>query len=167
MKNGDHFHKLQAVIMPVLLLVAISGAAFADGPGYSYGDGESKNAACMTCHGDQARVDKARFIDPKELGRTTHSKFGCATCHDAVTASHPDGRGVDRTTSCGDCHGDVVTQYANDFHAQKVSCRGCHDPHRVYRAADISADEMNRQCGSCHREDFCINCHQQGKVGPD
>ena len=162
MKAGSHLQKPQSLIMSALLLAVIAGSALAQGPGFSYGDGERKNVACMSCHGDPARVGSARFIEPKDLGRTTHGKFGCTTCHDAVTASHPeDGRGVARTTTCGDCHGDIVAQYANDFHAQKASCRGCHNPHRVYRAEDVSADEMNRQCGGCHRKFKTLAAHSR------
>lgn len=161
MKSGDQFHKLQSLVMPVLLLAASVGTALAQEPGYSYGDGTSKNAACISCHGDATQVGKERFIDPKELGRTTHSRFGCTTCHDAVTASHPDGKGVQRTTSCVDCHGDIAALYAKDFHAKKVSCQGCHNPHKVYRAADISADEMNRQCGSCHNNIRILALHSR------
>jgi len=160
-KAEGHYHKLQSIIMPVLLLAATCGAAFAQGPGYSYGDGESKNAACLSCHGNPARVDKARFIEPKELGRTTHGRFGCTTCHDAVTASHPDGKGVLHTTTCGDCHGDIVAQNSNDFHVKSVACRGCHNPHRVYRAEDISADAINRQCGGCHNKIKILTTHSR------
>jgi len=160
-KAGDHFHKLQSIAISALLFAATSGAALAEGPGYSFGDGESKNAPCISCHGNAETVGKDRFIDPNELVHTTHGRFGCTTCHDAVTESHPDGRSIARTTNCGDCHGDVIARYGSDFHLQKVSCTGCHNPHRVFKSADISADEMNRQCGGCHHKIKILASHSR------
>ena len=152
MKTWCHIQRLQTIILPALLLACIAGVALAQGPGYSYGDGERKNVGCMACHSDPSRVGKARVIDPMALGHTTHGRFGCTTCHDTILPSHPDGRRSASTTNCGDCHGDVVAQYARDYHSQKASCVGCHNPHRVYSPEEISGDEMNRVCGGCHRK---------------
>ena len=96
------------------------------------------------------QVGSQNYINPTNFGHTTHAKFGCTTCHDTITSNHPDGKSVARTTSCGDCHGDIITQYSASIHAKKASCSGCHNPHRVYKPEEISATEMNKQCADCH-----------------
>ncbi|HEY6837437.1 MAG TPA: cytochrome c3 family protein [Geobacteraceae bacterium] len=74
---------------------------------------------------------------------------------------HPDGRPVPRTTSCGDCHADVVARYSKDYHARKAPCGGCHNPHRVYAPEEISGDEMNRVCSGCHRKHAITASHSR------
>jgi predicted CXXCH cytochrome family protein len=152
-KSGDLSAKIeQSMILLLLLLFCSAGAKHAVGADYSFGDGETKNAACMSCHGTDTKVTGKNLIDPTRFGHTTHAKFGCTTCHDAITGSHPDGKGVARTTSCKDCHRDVITQYSASIHSSKAPCSGCHNPHRVYKPDEISADDMNRQCSGCHNK---------------
>jgi hypothetical protein len=116
----------------------------------SFGDGVSKNAGCITCHGDKKAVDARVYIDPLKLGHTTHSRFGCTTCHDAITAAHPTVKSVARTTTCGDCHAAMTAEYARSPHSAKVSCGGCHNPHQVSQLVEVSGDDLNRQCTNCH-----------------
>lgn len=151
--------KIIATTLALLLLSSIAMAAQGGGPGFSFGDSTDKNVACMACHANQAKVSAKGFIDPQIFGRTTHSRFGCTTCHDAVTSSHPDGKAVSKTTSCGDCHTDIIEQYSQNFHARNAACSGCHNPHRVYRPEEISGDELNRQCGNCHKKEKITSSH--------
>ena len=144
-----------------LLFSGIAAGARAEVPGYSFGDNNGKNDSCMACHGNQAKVSAKGYIDPKKFGHTTHSKFGCTTCHDAVTSSHPDGKEVAMTTSCRDCHVDIIEQYSQNFHARHAACSGCHNPHRVFRPEEISGDELNRQCGNCHKKDKIASSHSR------
>lgn len=163
MESVNRSLKIQHISMTLalLLLFICAGGEQAVGADYSFGDNESKNVICVGCHGTQKIVGKKNYIDPKSFGHTTHAKFGCTTCHDAITGSHPDGKGVTRTTSCKDCHKDVVAQYSTTIHASKAPCSGCHNPHKVYRADEISADDMNRQCAGCHTKIKITATHAQ------
>ena len=140
-------HSVTIVIFVVFSLATGDKARAAD---YSFGDGTGKNEACIACHGNQAKVASQNFIDSKKFGHTTHAKFGCTTCHDTITSNHPNGKPVARTTSCGDCHGDIISQYSTSVHAKNASCSGCHNPHRVNSSSEIAATEMNKQCATCH-----------------
>lgn len=142
--------KKHCFIMGLLLVACIAGRSQATGGDYSFGDSVSKNIACISCHGNQVRVGSQRYINPTNFGHTTHAKFGCTTCHDAVTSNHPDGKPVARTTVCGDCHDDIISQYSASIHGAKATCSGCHNPHRVFSPGEISATGMNKQCGGCH-----------------
>ena len=153
----------RSIIIPaaLLLFVCITVGARAEGPGYSFGDSQGKNDACMACHGNQAKVAAKWYIDANKFSHTTHAKFGCTTCHDAITGSHPDGKTASFTTTCRDCHADTAAQYSQNFHAKNASCSGCHNPHRVYRPEEISGDELNRQCGNCHKQEKIVSSHSR------
>jgi predicted CXXCH cytochrome family protein len=127
----------------------------------SFGDSTNKNDACIACHGDQAKVGSKNYINPQSFGHTTHANFGCSTCHDKINSNHPDGKTSAHTTSCGDCHGDIINQYSSSVHATKASCNGCHNPHKVYSPGEISASEMNKQCASCHDNNKITASHSQ------
>jgi predicted CXXCH cytochrome family protein len=150
-----------SIIMVLLLVSTVVTRRLAQSGDYSFGDSVSKNVTCIACHGNQETVGSKNYINPTNFGHTTHAKFGCATCHDAITSSHPDGKKVTRTTSCGDCHADIITQYSASLHGAKTSCNGCHNPHRVYKPGEISAIEMNKQCAACHTKIKITASHAQ------
>ena len=139
----------QLLLLTLLLCPGIAGAVHSR-EAATFGDGVSKNAGCMKCHGDQKAVDARVYIDPLKLGHTTHARFGCTTCHDAITAEHPRVKSVARTTTCGDCHAAMTAEYAQSPHAAKVACGGCHNPHQVSQLVEVSGDDLNRQCHTCH-----------------
>lgn len=126
---------------------------------YSFGDGTGKNEACMACHRDQAKVSGRNYIDPKKFGHTTHSRFGCTTCHDTITSTHPGVKSAANTTGCADCHSDIISQYSSSIHAKNATCNGCHNPHRVNTANEIAATEMNKQCAACHDNNKITAAH--------
>lgn len=140
----------QSIIMVLFIVSCITAGVRAQASEFSFGDSTGKNDACIACHGDQAQVGSQYYINPTGFGHTTHAKFGCTTCHDNITGNHPDGKSVARTTGCGDCHGDIITQYSASIHGTKAACGGCHNPHKVYKPEEISATEMNKQCANCH-----------------
>ena len=139
-------------IVLLLTLLLCPGGAGADNSqeAATFGDGPSKNAGCIKCHGDNKAVSARVYIDPLKLGHTTHARFGCITCHDAITTAHPAVKAVARTTTCGDCHADVTVEYSRSPHAAKVSCGGCHNPHQVSELVEVSGDDLNKQCNKCH-----------------
>jgi hypothetical protein len=139
-------------IVLLLFLLLGPGGARADNAqeAATFGEGVSKNANCLACHGDRKAVAVRVYIDPLKLGHTTHARFGCTTCHDAITAAHPAVKSVARTTTCGDCHAAMTAEYAQSPHSAKVSCGGCHNPHQVSELTELSGDDLNRQCQKCH-----------------
>lgn len=138
--------------MLLLACLSIPCVAPAQNPGTtdSFGDGSSRNAGCIKCHGDRKKVGERNYIDPLKLGHTTHSRFGCSTCHDAVGADHPNGKPVAKTTRCGDCHGDMEQEYSRSPHAAYANCADCHNPHQVAVLDEVSGDDLDKQCNKCH-----------------
>lgn len=139
-----------SVIMALFMVFCIATGDKSLAADYSFGDSTTINGACIPCHENQAKVGSHNYIDPVKFGHTTHARFGCITCHDAIDINHPNVKSVAKTTSCGDCHADVATQYSESIHGSKASCSGCHNPHRVSNSSEIAATEMNKQCASCH-----------------
>lgn len=151
MKHGNRSILAKHSVFMVLLVVScISTVTLAQAADFSFGDSSVKNEACFSCHGNQTTVGSQNYIDPTNFGHTTHAKFGCTTCHDTITSNHPNGKSAKRTTSCSDCHGDIITQYSASIHGSKAPCSGCHNPHKVYKPDEISGVEMNKQCANCH-----------------
>ena len=137
-------------MMALFVVSCIATGYQAQAADFSFGDSTGKNEACFTCHGNQETVGSKNFIDAKNFDHTTHAKFGCTTCHDTLASNHPKGKSTARTTSCGDCHGDIITQYSASSHAKNASCSGCHNPHKVFKPEEISGVELNKQCANCH-----------------
>jgi predicted CXXCH cytochrome family protein len=161
-KTANHsFFKKQGIILVLLLMSCIATSSQTQGGDYSFGDSVSKNTDCISCHGNQAQVGSQNYIDPTNFGHTTHAKFGCKTCHDAISIGHPDGRSVARTTGCGDCHNDIISQYSASIHGDKASCSGCHNPHTVFSPKEISAAGMNKQCANCHDNNKIVASHSK------
>lgn len=150
-KNGNRsFLAKHSIIMVLCVASCILTGYQALAADFSFGDGTGKNEACFACHSNQSAVGSKNHIDPTSFGRTTHAKFGCTTCHDTIASNHPTGKSATRTTSCKDCHGDIITQYSASIHGSKASCSGCHNPHKVYKPEEISGVELNKQCANCH-----------------
>jgi len=147
--------------MALCLMNCIAAVSLTQGGDFSFGDSMSRNNDCIACHGNQAQVSKRNYIDPIKFGHTTHAKFGCKTCHDTISTSHPDGGPVARSTSCGDCHSDIITQYSASIHGDKTPCSGCHNPHAVFSPKEISAVGMNEQCSGCHDNNKIVASHSK------
>lgn len=136
--------------LAVATFTAAAGGAAAASPGFSFGDTAGKNADCLSCHGDAAKVKGARFIDPVKYAHTNHARIGCPACHDTVVSGHPAGKTTTPKTGCLECHGDIAAAYSRSNHAGKAECSGCHDPHRVNTPTEISGQDINRMCAACH-----------------
>ena len=150
-----------SIIMALFIVSCFTTGDQAQATVSSFGDSAGKNDTCIACHQNEAQVGSKNHINPINFGHTTHANFGCTTCHDTITSSHPDGTSVARTTSCGDCHGDIITQYSASIHGSKAACNGCHNPHKVYSPSEIAATEMNKQCAGCHSDIKITASHAQ------
>lgn len=162
MRHGDRsIPAKHSIMMVFFIIVCIAAVGQARATDSHFGDSAGKNDACIACHGNQAKVGTQNYINPQSFGHTTHANFGCTTCHDTITSTHPEGKPAARTTTCGDCHGDIIAQYSASIHAAKAACNGCHNPHRVYSPHEIAATEMNKQCAACHSDIKITASHAQ------
>lgn len=150
MKYGNGRQQMKRMLMLVSLLFPCFAFAQHSALTTSFGNGELKNAGCIKCHGDKKSVGERAYIDTVKLQHTTHSRFGCTTCHDGISKKHPDGEPVPRTTECAECHGDMAVEYSKSTHASKASCGDCHNPHQAAMLDEVSGDDLNMQCSKCH-----------------
>lgn len=140
----------------LLRFIALSGTLFitstatAANQGYSYGSTAGKSGNCLSCHANQETVGERYLIDPARYNHTSHARIGCPACHDAVSPVHPNGGNTSLKVDCLECHRETGDEYARSGHADKAVCGDCHKPHRVSNQQEISGQEMNRMCASCH-----------------
>lgn len=150
MKRGNVPQNIMQILILVSLIIPCLSYAQQPALTASFGDGEIKNSGCIKCHGVKSLVSERDYIDPIKLQHTTHSRFGCTTCHDGVSKDHPNGKPVANTTNCADCHDDLVIEYSKSGHAAKATCVECHNPHQVSNLTEVSGDDLNKQCSKCH-----------------
>jgi predicted CXXCH cytochrome family protein len=151
-----------SIIMALFIFSCITTVNQARAADPSVGNNTSKNEACMGCHSDQGTVGIQNYINPINFGQTSHAELGCKACHETIASNHPDGgKSAASKTTCGDCHGDIKTQYSASIHATKASCNGCHNPHSVYTAAESTATGMNKQCAGCHDNNKITASHSK------
>ena len=121
-----------------------------------------ENKTCMGCHGNKeikSPTGKNVHIDPLRFAATTHSIFGCSSCHDRVTPRHPADGSNPSKAICGDCHGPVYDEYSKSVHALKAGCNDCHNPHEVKLPIFMSGDEINGKCSKCHDARKTLKSH--------
>jgi hypothetical protein len=111
----------------------------------------AKGIACTHCHGDMSKIELAtREQLPKmEL---------CLTCHNSRRG------GLNAPSRCATCHltrpdTTLETQFASGVLRPSGTLRG--DTHSIDFKTHHSAVAQNdeRYCQNCHRQDFCLACH--------
>ncbi|RNC72732.1 MAG: cytochrome C [Desulfuromonadales bacterium] len=123
---------------------------------------EKPEDACLGCHGDRNISGKSGshvYIDPAQYTRTTHAVIGCTSCHESVSASHPDDGIRPSRATCKECHGPVQKEYAASLHANNAGCADCHNPHSVKPPVSVSGKEMNAMCSRCHETAKMVKVH--------
>ncbi len=108
------------------------------------------NADCLGCHADADTVGSTFHINPITFDTTAHAEIGCQDCHASVTANHPDDGDTPSKTECLECHDTVGAEYARSGHFEMAACKDCHNPHRARGATEVSGQEMNAMCATCH-----------------
>lgn len=115
----------------------------------------AKSIACSTCHGDLA-ADKVGLATRDQLPKMSL----CLDCHDGRTAPR----------ACVTCHiadpgGMVKTVYDTGKLTPSGVLRG--DDHDLnFRTSHrFAAQNDEAYCQSCHRKEFCVECHN-GVVKP-
>ncbi|BDV41724.1 cytochrome c [Geotalea uraniireducens] len=119
---------------------------------------------CINCHGDKNISGKSGahlYIDPLQYSETTHAVIGCTSCHESVTASHPDDGIRPSRATCKECHGPIQQEYSASLHANNAGCADCHNPHAVKPPMELSGKQMNTMCSKCHDTARMIKVHDK------
>lgn len=121
----------------------------------------TRNIACEQCHGEVAQLELATR---DQLPRMR----GCFSCHQMTDAtSQGEAKGA-----CETCH---LKGGAEGTRIKTMFASGEMKPPRWMHNAGHSADFIQRHkmvaandsqfCANCHKEDFCVGCHD-GRVRP-
>ena len=143
-----------------MFLIAL---AFMSWPLISATAGPAAENGCLACHGEKAIISDGShlYVDPAKYALTTHSRIGCASCHDKVTKRHPaDGVRPSRAM-CKECHLSVHTEYAQSLHGNNAGCADCHNPHAVKPLLAVSGRDINIQCAKCHEHSATVESHSR------
>ncbi len=145
---------------------------------------ESK-AGCMVCHGDKnlTRLKAGKtisyFIDAEAIGKSTHAKQFCVSCHldFAYTAPHStsDWQATAKL-ACKNCHNDQFLAFGKGVHrrtidatgtaatveASKPLCGDCHGSHDIMRLTETSAGvtPAGKAQLAARGYEVCGRCHQ-------
>jgi len=118
-----------------------------------------QETTCTACH-DGSRDSNNKFR------HSAHPAIGCVTCHrDPEGASDGSFKAAD-ADNCVACHGNGATDH---FEVGINPCTTCHfDPRPGHtpdwktQHATAAAAELP-QCSQCHKETFCVDCHDGPK----
>jgi hypothetical protein len=118
-----------------------------------------KGITCLRCHSGVERVDVATRAQLPSMPL-------CLSCHD----SKKDKAGLHGPSRCATCHlthpdGTLVQEFAEGALKPSGALRG--DAHTLgFRTehASVAAND-DRYCANCHRQNFCLSCHN-GVVKP-
>lgn len=118
----------------------------------------SRNIQCPQCHGS---VGKTKVATRDQMPRMR----GCFRCHQMPAPARGTARGDCTTCHLGDGGGRIKTTYTS---GRLVPPRWLHDsghgPDWIVRHRTVAGAD-SRFCGTCHRQDECVECHD-GKVRP-
>jgi len=129
------------------------------GIAFPFGAAAMESEDCLGCHGDVESVGTELMIDRLAFDHTAHGEMGCPSCHESVTAEHPDDGVPPSKASCRDCHQEIGDEYARAGHAANAACGDCHNPHTVHSTTEVSGYDMNRKCAACHDSSDLANSH--------
>ncbi len=116
-----------------------------------------KGVGCTRCHAAVERVDLATRNQLPTMGL-------CLQCHDSRRAP------LHGPSRCATCHvmrpdNTIETEYPTGTLAPSGALRGdAHTPEFRTQHASVAAND-ERYCANCHRQDFCLGCHN-GVVKP-
>lgn len=121
----------------------------------------ARNINCQQCHGD---VQELELATRDQLPRMR----GCFNCH-----ARSDSAAGDAKSACENCH--IKGGAKEGGRLKTVFATGTMQPPRWLHNAQHGADFVQRHkyvaandsqfCSNCHKEDFCVGCHD-GRVRP-
>ena len=128
-----------------------------------------KNSDCLDCHGDNTLFKTnaagrgiSLFVDGAKFKLSAHKTNACISCHEDVTAKHPDENKPVAVVNCGRCHQRQSESFSASVHGQALraghddaaTCKDCHDSHDIISdTSPTSPIYFTRQaetCGGCH-----------------
>lgn len=121
----------------------------------------ARNINCQQCHGD---VQELELATRDQLPRMR----GCFNCH-----QRPESAQGDAKSACETCHvkggakegGRLKTVFATGtMQPPRWMHNAQHTPDFIQRHKYVAAND-SQFCSNCHKEDFCVGCHD-GRVRP-
>jgi cytochrome b subunit of formate dehydrogenase/nitrate/TMAO reductase-like tetraheme cytochrome c subunit len=157
------FHRLRALALLAAVCFFAASSAAAKAPP------KSKDAQCLTCHGDPAAgagSDGANlYIDQKKMAASVHgSLLGCTDCHTDVKG--PVHESPPKKIRCAVCHDAAQQDYLASVHVHDLrpgqvsaNCQDCHGgAHQVLASSDphspVARPNIPATCGRCHAQRF-------------
>jgi formate dehydrogenase gamma subunit len=135
----------------------------------------------LECHGDEtltktnaAGREVSLFVDVAKLAASSHKTNTCASCHNDLTATHPDDGVAAKPVDCRRCHERQSETYGNSVHGvawkagrkDSATCQDCHDSHEVLPATSPASPlhhaRQAETCGTCHdkeAQDLAASVH--------
>jgi hypothetical protein len=127
---------------------------------------------CVYCHPDvdDFLADEIIFEHAEHLRRN----YDCDVCHTEFPHDNEQ-IAIPTMQGCYRCHG---LTHASSGLVAREECEACHPPEfdlRPENHTDEFVYSLHKEmaladgayCAMCHTEDFCIECHQGGWIGPD
>ena len=120
-----------------------------------------RNINCQQCHGD---VQELELATRDQLPRMR----GCFGCHQQTEAARGEAK-----SACENCHikggasagGRIKTVFASGvLQPPRWLHNAGHTPDFIQRHKMVAAND-SQFCANCHKEDFCVGCHD-GRVRP-
>ncbi|MDD5773011.1 MAG: hypothetical protein PHX78_06045 [bacterium] len=137
---------------------------------------------CSECHAqknmrkydDDGKLTEL-FTDKDMYDHSIHARLTCQTCHTSVKSTPHKTEEIEKVDCSAECHIDDTTipkayrhkaQYDTVFRSvhgasfeEKNVC-GCHDPHRMTKAGELSSNEAIRECLKCHNDVYMMKKHK-------
>lgn len=130
-------------------------------------------AFCAACHNGQAvqRIAWQGYRSPGDRGlkftHERHPEIGCQSCHGIPGSEGPMAVQAVRAETCLPCHGNGATEH---LAVGENPCEYCHTDPAPGHTPDFKTQHGTAaagllDCSSCHKETFCLDCHD-GPVNP-
>ena len=136
---------------------------------------EIKDSDCLDCHSDKTLTATnagrvvSLFVDPALLAASVHRTNSCASCHNDITAKHPDDNATVRPVDCARCHLESSLSFTASVHGaahrdgtnngahHAPVCSDCHGSHGVLLpsspASPLNFANLAKTCGQCHEQE--------------
>jgi len=128
-----------------------------------------KNSDCLECHADKTLTktgpdgkEVSIFMDEALFKVSVHRTNSCVSCHQDITAKHPDDNQPAKPVNCNDCHAAAAKDYAGSIHgishsmgaSAAASCADCHGKHDMlpvrHPASPVYKLNLPNTCAKCH-----------------
>ncbi len=121
-----------------------------------------KGVGCTTCHQGLDRIDLATRAQLPQMPT-------CLSCHQGNSSARADAKSKKPASRCATCHITDGSQLVQRFASGTLVPSGVifgdnHGP-TFRRDHRLAARDNQQYCENCHKQDFCLSCHN-GTVAP-